>query len=142
MPGLGRRALANFEGCPPCRGVFCEGLSCLHSVTSRLLGKYVLLGQTHCVTLAGADKKGTKNKGAEILIKIAAFAIKSDSGESGAIPLLLFLGGEEVGKKSGERFPFFHLRGTSPNVIATCVRVEETERVAHLNFTPKTPTNK
>lgn len=41
------------------------------------VGKNVLLGQTPCVALAGAEKKRT-----EILIKIVASAIKSDRGES------------------------------------------------------------
>lgn len=48
-----------------------------------------------------------KKKGAEILIKIAAFAIKSDSGESGAVPLSLFLGRGEVGKKVASGFLSF-----------------------------------
>lgn len=39
--------------------VFCGGPPCLHVVAVRVLvGKYVLLGQTPCVALAGADKKG------------------------------------------------------------------------------------
>lgn len=38
--------------------VFCGGPQCLHVVAVRVLvGKYVLLGQTPCVALAGADKK-------------------------------------------------------------------------------------
>lgn len=92
--------------------VLCEGPTLFSLSRSESWGKYVLLGQTPCVALSGADKKRT----VEILIKIVALAIKSDRGES---ELFLCCHYSQK-KKSGKWSLFLHLQKLQLTVIAPC----------------------